>query len=134
MIRTKQPKVINPQLGESAIIYFKTLVGISDYQNKTQHFNIGMFVKKQINGVDTFVSALPESMGTFNQSTFLSIFGDMTVTQFIDNLDSSLMAQIEYINNFQWSGEKTEKIIRFWDLTAADLEIVPENEMCPIQF
>lgn len=136
MIRTKEAQLINPQLGESDVVYFKTLVGISDHVNDLERFNIGVFVKKMIENVEYFVPAYAnnESMGTFQKSTFLSIFGAMTLNDFHANLDFSLMQQIEYINNFNWSGVPTEQIIRFWDLSASDMEIVPANEMCEIRF
>ncbi len=139
MIRSKTPRVIDAQSGREEIIYLDNasvnrlkhkqvveVTVVSGYKAKDT------IVKRRVNidGLDQMVDFnvkgkfVPTSQktGVFKTATFDVLFAGLNQA----NEDQHLIDQIDFVNKHVWPvGTAEESKIKFWDFTAADLEIVP---------
>jgi len=119
MIRTKQPQLIDAQNGKSEIVYFDISHELKDIVKGLVTFNMVSFIM-----VDGQLHAIKENKAVYKLSTFNALYGAMTLNDFNDQIDSLMIGQIDYINKYTWVGTEVQDPVRFWNLTANDLEIV----------
>lgn len=118
-VKTKQAQLIDAQNGISEVVYFKKLAMTVNDLEDTVSFVIGTFVKQ---GEEYHqVKATP---CIFKQSTFEALFGEMTISQFNQSIPTIMIQQIDYVNKKTWDGTEIMPQIKFWSLSATDLEIV----------
>lgn len=123
MIKTTTPQVVNAQTGESAIVFFDITHELIDRMKGIRTFNLVHFIEVEKNG-QTTLHPIGENKVIFKEATIQSLYGALTLTQFQNQMDALLIGQIEYINSYEWTGGEAMKPIRYWNLTASDLEIV----------
>ena len=123
MIKTKQPQVINEQRGKTAIVFFDITHELIDRVRGVRTYNLVQFVEVEKNGNIT-LEPTEENKIVFKESTVHSLFGALTLVEFQASQDALLIAQIDYINSYEWTGSEAMEPIRYWNLTASDLEIV----------
>ena len=123
MIKSKTPQLIDAQNQVSAIVYLDMSPAIHDRVNGLRQFNITTYIEVTIDGV-TSLQGIKENLAVFKDETFLAIWGDLTLIEFNDQIDANLIAQIVYINSYEWDGTEAQSPVRFWSLEATDLEIV----------
>lgn len=124
MIETINPQVINAQTGETKIVYFEVGQRVTDYTNKTVSFSLGLGHKVVENGIDIMVPIGDINVISYKMETFLELFGHLTQTQFEDQKDTLMIERIDFANSYVPTGEEDYPIIKFWNLTIADLQIV----------
>lgn len=125
MIRSKQPQVINAMLGKSEIVYLEVAIHIIMSKIEQRHFII---YASYINEKGEHV-VISESKAVFKESTFMALFGALTLQQMKDQEDQLLIDQIDYINTYEWTGTEAQpEPVRFWNFTKDDLEIVIPDE------
>ena len=119
MIRTKQPQLIDAQNGKSEIVYFDISHELKDIVKGLVTFNMVSFIM-----VDGQLQAIKENKAVYKLSTFDALYGAMSLNDFNNQIDSLMIGQIDYINKYTWVGTEVQDPVRFWNLTANDLEIV----------
>ena len=150
MIRTKQPQVIDAMNRRSGIVYIKALNRTENEQAQTVSFDVELYtleITTKIEPVNVIVGQNEEGgnivevqernvtrpylnlinrrKAVYRMSTFYAMIGNVTPEQY----DNVLMAQIEYVNSRPLTGNEIQKDIYFWNLTAADLENVTNEEI-----
>ena len=123
MIKTKKVQLVNAQNGESAIVFFHCSHSAFDRVNNLRLFNIQTLIEVTENG-QAGLKPIGESKAVYKEATFQALFGLKTVAEFEAELDALMIAQIDYINKYNWQGTEAQKPVKYWTLTAADLEIV----------
>lgn len=123
MIRSKTPQLIDAQNQTSAIVYLDMNPAVQDRVGGIRKFNITTYIEITVDGVTT-LRGIKENLAVFKETTFLSLWGDLTLIEFNDQMDANLITQIDYINSYDWDGTEAQQPVRFWNLTASDLEIV----------
>jgi len=129
MIKTKTPQIIDAQNGISKIVFFNVSHETVNNLLKTRAYNVVSSVEetiKDLEGKDKVVlTAIKENKAIFKESTIQALYGGMTLADFQSNQDALLIAQIEFINSYVWTGDEAQKNpVKYWNLTSQDLEIV----------
>lgn len=126
IIRSKTPQLINPQMGISAIVYMFVELQIKARELKQRHIIIhSAYVDG--NGKAVIIS---ETKAVFKEATFVALFGDLTIDQFNEMEGDLLIQQIDYTNKYVWTGNEAQpEPVRYWDFEAADLEVIPLEEI-----
>lgn len=120
MIKTKQPVLVDAEEQRSAIVYFEVTHYLVDRLNKKIYFNVGRFEENE-NGD---LALVKEKKVAYKKSTYDALFGGLTEVEKEAQFDSLLIQQIHYVNNVHdWTGDEASRV-RYWDLTADDLEVV----------
>lgn len=126
MIRSKEKQLINPQMGISEIVYLWVELLIKARTLKQRH----VVVHAGYVGANGEKVVISETKAVFKEETFLALFGDLTLSQFEASQPELLIQQIDYTNKYVWTGQEAQpERVRYWDFTAEDLEVVPENEI-----
>jgi len=124
MIKSKTPQLIDAQNQINAIVFLDMGPAVQDRKNGLRKFNITTYVEAQNESGETVLHGIKENVAVFKESTFQSIWGTYTIAEFEANVDQFMIDQIEYINSYDWQGNESQAPVRFWNLTADDLEIV----------
>jgi len=125
MIKTKSPQIVDAQNGVSQIVYFNISHELADNLAKTRTFNVVTYIEQTNEQGQTGLVAIKESKAIFKESTIQALYGSMTLVEFQASQDELLIAQIDYINSYTWTGTEAQKVpVKYWSLTASDLEIV----------
>ena len=151
MIRTKQPQVLDALNRISAVAYmeaenrrepdgvvifdtvFKVLdvvhelgkvpivTGTNEEGGDIIEFQTKMFAKPYFKTIYT-------REARYKKSTF---YGPYINNPNPSQYDDVMIAQIEFTNNRDWTGNELQKVY-YWDLTATDLEKVTEEEVAQL--
>lgn len=121
MIRTKTAQVIDSRTGETAIIYLTKVNQVSDTDKNVESFYIVSATMQEDGTLKQFGETI---IATYKKSTYLALFGAMTLQEFSDNEDANMIAQIDYATAYTPTGNEVYPAPKFWGLTSADLEIV----------
>lgn len=124
MIRSKTPQLIDAQNQISAVVYLDMGPAIQDRKNGFRKFNITTYISSVNQEGQTVLTGIKENVAVFTEATFMSLWGTNTLADFEANIDNFMIQQIDYINSYTWAGTEAQQPVRFWNLTAADLEIV----------
>jgi len=124
MIKSTTPQLIDAQNQISEIVYFDMGPAIHDRKNGLRKFNITTYIEDTDENGDPYFKGIKEDMSIFKEATFLGLWGALTIAEFEAQVDANLISQIDYINSYTWDGTEAQEPIRFWNLTASDLEIV----------
>lgn len=124
MIKTKTPQVIDAQTGKTGIVFFSTSHELIDDLKGVRTYNIAKYIEVERDG-NMVLMPIGENKIVFKESTIQQLFGSMTLADFQNEKNKSLLiGQIDFINKYEWTGNEAMPEIRYWDLTASDLEIV----------
>lgn len=124
MIKSTTPQLIDAQNQISEIVYFDMGPAIHDRKKGLRKFNITIYIEDtDVNG-DTYYKGIKEEMSVFKEATFMGLWGNLTLIEFEAQVDANLISQIDYINSYTWDDTEAQAPVRFWNLTASDLEIV----------
>jgi len=124
MIRSTTPQLIDAQNQISSIVYLDMGPAIQDRKNGLRKFNITTYMPSLNQEGQTVLTGIKENVAVFTEATFMSLWGSNTLADFEANIDNFMIQQIAYINSYTWIGTEAQEPVRFWNLTAADLEIV----------
>lgn len=124
MIKSTTPQLIDAQNQVSEIVYLEMGPAIQDRKNGLRKFNITISIEDTDENGNTYYKGIKEDMSVFKESTFLGLWGTLTLAEFENQVDANLISQIDYINSYTWDGTEAQEPIRFWNLTSSDLEIV----------
>lgn len=149
MIRTIQPQVIDAMNRRDGIVYIKACNRTENEQAQTVTFDVELYTLEVASKVETvevmrtnengeqyiafeqatvnrpYFKLINRRQAIYRMSTFYAMIGNVTPDQY----DSVLMQQIEYVNSRPLTGNEIQKDIYFWNLTAADLEDVTQQEI-----
>ena len=150
MIRTKQPQVIDAMNRRSGIVYIKALNRTENEQAQTVSFDVELYTLESAtteepvnvevgtneegnpiyevqlrNVTRPYFNLINRRKAVYRMSTFYAMIGNVTPAQY----DQVLISQIEYVNSRPLTGNEIQKDIYFWNLTAADLENVTEEQL-----
>lgn len=122
MIRSKTPLVLNSETGLEGVVYMEA----HDMTRLDKAFPVPV-VKYTISRYtmqDGKLEVYRQTEVQYKLSTWLSIFGGLTNQYLEDNKDELFIAQIDYVNNsHDWTGQELS-VVRYWDTTSADWEVV----------
>ena len=142
MIRTTSAQITDAQNQISNIIYFDMGPAIHNREKSLRSFVITSYIVvdntsgsvdglKQINVSDgqggsntIYLKAIRENVAIFKEATFLTIWGNLTLTAFEAQVPSIMIQQISYINTYTWTGDEAQPPVRFWNLASDDMEVV----------
>jgi len=124
MIKTTTPQLIDAQNQISEIVYFDMGPSIHDRKDGLRRFNITIYVEAVNEEGENYYKGIKEEMSVFKEATFMGLWGNLTLIEFEAQVDANLISQIDYINSYTWDGTEAQAPVRFWNLTASDLEIV----------
>jgi len=125
MIETKEPQLIDARSGQNEIVYFDIISEIRDNTNDTRV--IVFQTKVKIAEATEKDPAQFEVIGedyyaVFKDSTYLALFGDMTLNEFEAAKPLTMISQIAYINTYDWKGDELSSPVKFWNLTENDMK------------
>ncbi len=121
MIRTKTAQVIDARTNKSEVVYFHLMDEVKNEASQTVTFYIAT---SYLNAENQFQQFGEISKATYAKSTFMTLFGEMSINEFEAAKDTLMIGQIDYINKYEPTGEEKFPFSKFWALTAEDLEIV----------
>jgi len=126
-VRTKQPQLINAQLKISDIVYFEIDPndwGASKVNTENGEVDAYRFVMHEY-AVDENENRKPimSIPILYKKATFISMFGNSSIVDILNNADDSIIFEIDRVNKIPFSPNRIQNI-RYWDLTASDLEKV----------
>jgi len=124
MIKSTTPQLIDAQNQISEIVYFDMGPAIHDRKDGLRRFNITIYVEAVNEEGENYYKGIKEEMSVFKEATFMGLWGNLTLIEFEDQVDANLISQIDYINSYTWDGTEAQEPVRFWNLTASDLEVV----------
>ena len=150
MIRTKQPQVIDAMNRKTGIVYIKACNRTENEQAQTVSFDVELYTIESTTKIEPvnvivgqneeggnivevqernvtrpYFNLINRRKAVYRMSTFYAMIGNVTPEQY----DNVLIAQIEYVNSRPLTGNEIQKDIYFWNLTAADLENVSNEEI-----
>lgn len=150
MIRTIQPQVIDAMNRRDGIVYIKACNRTENEQAQTVSFDVELYtletVTKQepvnievgtneeggkvydvqmLDVTRPYFNLINRRKAVYRMATFYSMIGNVTPDQY----DNVLIQQIEYVNSRPLTGNEIQKDIYFWNLTAADLENVTDEQL-----
>jgi len=124
MIKSTTPQLIDAQNQISEIVYFDMGPAIHDRKDGLRRFNITIYVEAVNEEGENYYKGIKEEMSVFKEATFMGLWGNLTLIEFEAQVDANLISQIDYINSYTWDSTEAQAPVRFWNLTASDLEIV----------
>ena len=125
MIKTKLPQIVDAQNGVSKVVYFKVSHELVDNLSGTRMYNVVSYIEQVNEQGQSQLVAIKENKAIFKESTIQALYGAMTLIEFQASQDALLIAQIDYVNSYDWTGDEAQKEpVKYWALTANDLEIV----------
>ena len=124
MIKSKEPQLIDAQNQIESIVFMGMGPAIHDRKTGVRKFNITTYVEAINEQGETVLHGIKENMAIFKESTFISLWGHLTFSEFESQVDQFMIEQIDYINKYTWTGEEAQPKVRFWNLTTEDMEII----------
>ena len=125
MIKTKTPQIVDAQNGVSQIVYFNISHELVDNLTKTRTYNVVTYIEQVNEQGQAQLVPIKENKATFKESTIQTLYGTLSLVEFQAIQDEALIAQIDYINSYTWTGTEAQQTpVKYWALTADDLEIV----------
>lgn len=124
MIRSKDPQLVDAQNGAMAVVYME----IHDMEMREKRLGgpiVSYLVSKYMKNENGILVPIDQSIAMFKMSTWLNLFGALTMQYIQANKDQLFITQIGYVNALQYDGTELQRV-RYWpNTTAADWEIVP---------
>lgn len=126
-VRTKQPQLINAQLKISDIVYFEidpNNWGATRVNTPTGEADVYRFVLHEY-ALEDGVKKNIMSMPILYRRVGLTIpsLGGANIIDVLSNPDENIISEIDRVNKIPFSENRIQNI-RYWDLTANDLEKV----------
>lgn len=126
-VRTKQPQLINAQFQFSDNVYFEIDPddwGATVVNSKDGYVPAYRFVMHEYS-LDVLGNRMPimSIPILYKKSTFIQFFGNLSVNEILANADDNIITEIDRVNKIPFSTNRIQNV-RYWDLTATDLEKV----------
>jgi hypothetical protein len=126
-VRTKQPQEINSQLGINETVYFEidplywgaTVINTENGDTPVYQFTMYEYTIDS-NGNRKPIITIPIYYKT---ATYDSMFGSFGSIELKDSFDDLIISEIDRVNQIPFSPNRVQNI-RYWNLTASDLEKV----------
>lgn len=152
MIRTKQPQVLDALNRVSAVAYmesenrrepdgvviFDTVFKVLDIEyiketvnrpnGEVNELDQPILVPTLITIAKPYFKTIYKREARYKKSTF---YGPYINNPTPDQYDDVMIAQIEFTNNRDWTGNELQKVY-YWNLTASDLEKVTDEEVAQL--
>lgn len=127
MIRSVNPLLINAETGQTGVVYMEAHDMVRQdkaFPEPTVKYTISRYI---LNAQGTGLILYRQTEVQYKLSTWMSIFGGLTANQMEQQKDQLFISQIDYVNNsHDWSGDELS-IVRYWDTTSEDWQIVPQE-------
>jgi len=126
-VRTKQPQKVNDQLKISEIVYFEieplywgaTTVNSENGETPVYQFTMYEYTIDSM-GNRKPIMTIPI---WYKTATYDAMFGTIGSVELKASFDDLIISEIDRINKIPFSPNRIQNI-RYWDLTASDLEKV----------
>lgn len=126
-VRTKEPQRVNDQLKIDAIVYFEldpndwgaTTVNSENGEVNVYRFSMHEYSLDE-NGNKRTILSIPI---LYKTETYDALFGTIGSVALKQQFDDLIIAEIDRVNKIPFNPNRIQNI-RYWDLTASDLEKV----------
>lgn len=126
-VRTKQPQEVNSQLQINEIVYFEidpynwgaTTVNSENGETPVYQFTMYEYTIDS-NGNRKPIMTIPI---LYKTATYDGMFGTIGSVELKNSFDDLIISEIDRVNKIPFSPNRVQNI-RYWDLTASDLEKV----------
>lgn len=127
-VRTKQEQEINSQLGIFGIVYFEldpNNWGATTVNSENGDVNVYRFIMHEymLDENGNRKNIVPSFPILYKASTYETLFGTIGPIELKAQFDDLIIAEIDRVNKIPFSPNRIQNI-RYWDLTANDLEKV----------